>query len=258
MPLFTDKESNVLDPVVAYDALASCYKSVLESRRQYLQKVEEIVVAHIGGAESLLDVGAGEGTRTLRIGHAAGITRLVLLEPSAQMRNQCHEAVEYWPCRASEIPETGCKFDVITCLWNVVGHLQNSDERSLVLSRLRTLLKPNGTIFLDVNHRYNAAAYGRTKTFLRMVHDLAFRSEKNGDVIVRWQVNGHDIRTRGHVFRQAELAGLFRDSGLKIRRRWVINYQNGLECRLPLAGNLLYQLEVVSTGSMSQRRADAC
>lgn len=245
MPLFTNKESNVLDPVVAYDALASRYKSVLENRRQYLRKVEEIVVAHIGGAESLLDVGAGEGSRILRVAREVGITKLVLLEPSAQMRNQCHTTVEYWPYRASEIPETHSKFDVITCLWNVAGHLQNNNERSQVLSRLRGLLNPGGAIFLDVNHRYNAAAYGRMKTLLRMMHDLAFRSERSGDVIVRWQVNGHDICTRGHVFKQAELSRIFRDSGLKIKRRWVIDYQNGIECRWAIFGNLLYQLEAV-------------
>ncbi len=242
MPFHRDEESSILDPVVAYDALASCYKSLLESRREYLRKIEEIVVARIQGAESLLDVGAAEGTRTLRIAEAAKISRLVLLEPSAHMRSECDQQVEYWPCRASEIPETSSKFDVITCLWNVLGHLQNSDERSFVLSRLRGLLNPAGSIFLDVNHRYNAAAYGGTKTFLRMVHDLAFRSEKNGDVIVCWQLEDRDVRTRGHVFTQAELSGLFRTSGLTIKNRWVINYQDGLECKLSLFGNLLYQL----------------
>ncbi len=244
MPLYTGKESSVVDPVVAYDALASCYKSLLESRRQYLRKIEEIVIAHMQGAKSLLDVGAGDGSRTLKIAEAANITRLVLVEPSARMRGQCHQEqeVEYWPCRAAEIPETAPQFDAITCLWNVLGHLQDNQERSFVLSRLRALLRPSGAIFLDVNHRYNAAAYGGTKTLLRMAHDLAFQSEKNGDVIVCWRVGNNYVRTRGHVFTQAELNDLFCSSGLKIRKKWVINYQNGLECKLPFFGNLLYQL----------------
>lgn len=234
----------ILDPVAAYDCLADSYKCFLENKAAYLRKIEELVIANIAGARSLLDVGAGDGTRTLRITQAAAISNVALVEPSAGMRGQCRQKVEYWPCRAAEIPETASQFDVITCLWNVLGHLESHEERLFVLSRLRGHLAPSGAIFLDVNHRYNAAAYGGAKTLLRMAYDRVFPSEKNGDVVVRWPVGDGSIRTRGHVFTQAELNDLFRGSGLTIRRRWVVHYQSGEQRKSPLFGNLLYQLVV--------------
>jgi SAM-dependent methyltransferase len=238
----SDNEPCVLEPVAAYDALAGSYHSLVESKSRYLRKIEDLVISHIAGAQSLLDVGAGDGARTLRIAESARIIRVVLVEPSARMRNQCQQQVEYWPCRAAQIPENAPKFDVVTCLWNVLGHLPNHEERVFVLSRLRAHLAPAGAIFLDVNHRYNVAAYGGAKTLLRMAYDFAFPSEKNGDVIVSWCVGDHSIRTHGHVFTRGEVNSLFRSSGLTIRKMWVVNYHSGEQHKSPLFGNLLYQL----------------
>ena len=239
-----DGESCVLDPVAAYDALADRYHSLLESKSRYLRTIEKLVIANTAGAHSLLDVGAGDGTRTLRIAQAAAIANVVLVEPSAGMRRQCRQHAKYWQYRATEIPETASQFDVITCLWNVLGHLENHAERVFVLSRLRGLLAPSGAIFLDVNHRYNAAAYGGAKTLLRMAYDGLFPSERNGDVIVRWPVGDGYIRTRGHVFTQTELHELFRGSRLTIKKKWIVHYESGEQRTLPVFGNLLYQLVV--------------
>lgn len=60
MPFHRDEESNIL---------ASCYESLLESRREYLRKIEEVVISHIQSAESLLDVGAG---RHSHLAHCRG------------------------------------------------------------------------------------------------------------------------------------------------------------------------------------------
>ena len=169
---------------------------------------------------------------------------MVLLEPSAGMRLQCPPDAEVWPGGILEISDESPQFDLITCLWNVLGHIQGTKQRVLVLAKLKRLLSPGGAIFLDISHRYNAASYGWTRTLLRMVHDLFLRSDKHGDVIVSWEVNGGTIHTRGHVFRQAEMKKLFRTAGLKIVGKWVVSYETGAECRLSTSGHLLYQLAV--------------
>lgn len=97
-------------------------------------------------------------------------------------------------------------------------------------------------LFLDVHHRHNAASYGWTKTLLRIAYDFFIRSEENGDVTVSWQAGERTIRTQGHVFTKAEMQELFRSAGLRVVRRWVVNYENGAECTLPVFGHLLYQL----------------
>jgi 2-polyprenyl-3-methyl-5-hydroxy-6-metoxy-1,4-benzoquinol methylase len=232
----------ILDPVAAYDAWAPCYTTYSQSRLPYLQAVERLILARITGARSLLDVGAGDGSRALRIAKSAGIGETVLLEPSEGMRGHGTAEGEIWSCRASEIPQSARRFDVIICLWNVLGHIQGHADRQAILMRLKDLLTPSGTIFLDVNHRYNASAYGWSITFLRHLRDVFFWSERNGDVVLHWKTNDRTIRTRGHVFTQAELTRLFCAASLKIQRRWIVNYETGAEQRSPLLGNLLYEL----------------
>jgi len=241
MPL-TSHDSTSLAPIAAYDVLAPHYDSILATRKQYLSTIENIVVAHSAGARSFLDVGSGNGVRALRIARATGIEDVVMLEPSAGMRTQCPEPAEFWNCAATAIPETTRRFDLITCLWNTLGHFESTDERTAVLARLKTLLTPSGRIFLDVNHRYNARAYGWPKTALRMVYDFFSPLETNGDVVVSWQEGEKQIRTRGHVFTQRELLHVFSDAGLAVKSRWVVDYRSGELHSNPLMGNLLYQL----------------
>jgi SAM-dependent methyltransferase len=236
------QQRTILEPVAAYDAFAPYYSAYSETRRDYLRKIEDIVIAHTHKFRSLLDVGAGDGSRAIRIARSANIARLVLLEPSAGMRALCVQACEIWPCGLLEIPDECPPFEAITCLWNVLGHIQGMEQRLLALLKLRRLLAPGGAIFLDVIHRYNAALYGWSKTLLRAAGDLFLRSDKRGDVIVTWHAGGQIIRTSGHVFTQREMERLFSIVGLRIEQRWVIDYNSGRERKSPFFGNLLYKL----------------
>jgi len=235
-------ERPVLTPIAAYDAFASFYSGYANTRMPYLRSVENIVILHAPGAGSLLDVGAGDGSRALRIAQGAKLATVVLLEPSAGMRAQCPAGAEVWPHSVSEIPDTGSQFDVITCLWNVLGHLEGPKQRASVLVQFRRMLSPQGMVFLDVSHRYNAESYGWSMTFLRMAGDFFLRSEKRGDVPVAWKAGARTIHTTGHVFTHSEIKRLVRSAGLKILRRWIISYETGKENKLPLRGHLLYQL----------------
>jgi hypothetical protein len=104
------------------------------------------------------------------------------------------------------------------------------------------MLSPQGMVFLDVSHRYNAESYGWNMTFLRMAGDFFLRSEKRGDVSVTWKAGEQMIHTTGHVFTHREIKRLVCSAGLKILRRWIISYETGRESNLPLRGHLLYQL----------------
>lgn len=235
-------EMPALPPIAAYDAFAPFYADYATARMPYLRKVEELIIAHAPAGGSLLDVGAGDGRRALRIAQSANLSSVVLLEPSAGMRAQCSGGAEVWPCSALDLPDSGLPFDVITCLWNVVGHLEGSEQRSSALRKVRNRLTPEGMIFLDVNHRYNAESYGWRMTLLRMTEDFFLRREKQGDVIVTWRAGEQTIRTTGHVFTHREVKQLARSAGLRILRRWIISYETGRGSRLPLRGHLLYQL----------------
>src|SRR5262249_52934920 len=150
------RESAVLPAVAAYDAFAPYYRSYSTARSAYLRRVEDIVIIQSGHRRSVLDVGAGDGVRASRIVHGEGATRVVMAEPSAEMRAQCPENVEIWTCCAEEMRDAAPQFDLVLCLWNVLGHIHSAAERLCALSKMKKLLSPGGTIFIDVSHRYNA------------------------------------------------------------------------------------------------------
>jgi SAM-dependent methyltransferase len=236
---------NTLKPIDAYDALAPYYKSYAERRRSYIRAVNDIVISRVRHAASLLDVGAGHGNRATDIGRSVEARRVVLVEPSAGMRAYCPEGSEIWPCSISGISAAEPSFEVIICLWNVLGHVQDEQQRIHALHTLKKLLLPGGVIFLDVSHRYNAASYGWMKTVARLAGDIFCPSEGNGDVIVSWNAGARAISTQGHVFTHREMKKLVGSAGLKILMRWVVNYETGAECRMGLSGHLLYQLTSV-------------
>ncbi len=104
------------EPVAAYDRIASEFARISDERRAYLDGIERLVIAEIPRtARRLLDVGAGDGTRTLRIVNVTGLKDFVLLEPSAGMRSQWPREVCGWAIRAEELSTKEDRFDAITC-----------------------------------------------------------------------------------------------------------------------------------------------
>jgi len=242
----------MLDPVTAYDRLAPVYARVADERRAYLDAVDRVIVAEVPpGSRSLLDVGAADGARAFRIARATGVQDLVLLEPSAAMRSHYPAEATVWPMRAEDLHSRQGRFDVITCLWNVLGHVFPATARGEVLRQFARLAAPAGRVFIDVSHRYNARHYGAAATALRFLRDRVAPGERNGDVTATWNADGGPCATSGHVFTQAEFARLARHAGLTIEKRFVIDYASGQVRRRSWEGNLLYVLRpaAASTGS---------
>jgi SAM-dependent methyltransferase len=326
------KSTHFEDPVAAYDHLAPHYAGVSRGREPYLRNVEREIISRIPPpSRSILDIGAGDGTRALRMAAGSGIRRVVLLEPSSEMRalarsNLGHGAraqyrttmplheipasnrgltedssamelpdaeamkirceditsegaafvgrgrqpwaradtarvpqrrhpnhisqapddypqIEIWPVRAESLsPKPASeRFDVITCLWNVLGHIA-AENRERTLRAVAHLLSPDGKFFLDINHRYNLRAYGILPTCGRWVRDRLFPIESNGDVRANWNVGESSISTCGHVFTHREIVRLAGATGLELEKRIVINYENGKIHRFGSQGNLLYVL----------------
>ena len=252
------------DPVAAYDRLAAHYSNLSRRRELYLRGIEQEIISRVPkSSRSLLDVGAGDGTRALRIASQAGIKRTVLVEPSQEMAGRSEGRSEVWPIRAEDLSivedqthrarrpgtaEDGCRqptlsgtipesFDVITCLWNVLGHVPTAEKRLRALAAMTRLMAPQGRFFLDVNHRYNSR-YGILPTTARWIHDLFSPSENSGDVLTHWSDAG--ISTFGHVFTHREVRRLADAAGLDLEERLVVDYEDGRLRRFAFQGNLLY------------------
>lgn len=241
--------NELLDPVAAYDRLAPYYSEFSKRRAAYLRSVDEQIAARMPvRASSLLDIGAGNGARALRIADAVGISRIALLEPSARMLGEARTGCEVWRIRAEDLDVHGIsdRFDVITCLWNVLGHIPGFDARVCALSAAGQHLSPRGLLFVDVIHRYNINSYGATMTAARWLRDHIAPSGSNGDVNARWSTSNGEIATYGHVFTDQEMRRLTKESGLQCVERIVVDYENGEIRRASCMGNLLYVFRLAS------------
>ena len=229
------------DPVSAYDRLAPHYAQLCARRKTYLDAVEHYILKRIpAGSRSVLDLGSGDGKRALRIAQAAGIERVVMLEPSAKMPAQGTGRGELWPLRAEDLRSDSIseRFDVITCLWNVLGHITTAEKRQQAISSAARLLSPGGLLFLDVIHRYNLRAYGVVPTCTRWIRDRLAWSDENGDVTAKWLAG--TISTYGHVFTHREMVRLAKTAGLEIEERIVLDYNHGMKQGWACLGNLVY------------------
>jgi 2-polyprenyl-3-methyl-5-hydroxy-6-metoxy-1,4-benzoquinol methylase len=240
----------IQDPVIAYDQIGPVFARIAEQRKLYLDGIDRLVISGIpAGSRSMLDVGSGDGVRARRIARASDIPNLVLLEPSTGMKRG---DATVRTMRAENLHLLQGEYDVITCLWNVLGHIFPAAARSEVIHQFARLLSPQGRIFIDVQNRYNARHYGKIPTALRFLHDHLRWNETNGDVVVVWDMEQVRCSTRGHVFTPRELRSLARATGLNIEKRFVVDYATG-ECRRwNIEGHPLYVLRRTASRSATQ------
>ena len=237
-------EQPKLDAIAAYDLIAPGFRELSERRRAYLDAVEALVISRVPKhAKSLLDVGAGDGCRALKIAEAVGIREVVLAEPSPGMRALIPSAYETWDADMEALP-SGRKFDVVLCLWNVLGHVP-TEHRVNGLKNLARLCTDGGVIFLDVLNRYNIAECGPLTVIGRRLRDTLLPSKRNGDVDVKWIVDGRAVQTDGHTFTAEEMNGLSERAGLSAIERVVLNYRTGERQSRLSAGSFFYVLRPI-------------
>lgn len=226
-----------------YDALAPHYREYSKRKAAYLAAVDRFILEGVPrGAASLLDVGAGDGVRGMALAQQLQIRSTVLCDNSAEMIARCRALgpSEVWQTAAENLPDTKLRFDVITCLWNVLGHIQSRPERIRALTKMGGLLTDRGRIFFDVNNRHNAAAYGWIKVFGRIVIDTFHPDEHRGDASFDWKIGDHVFPSMGHLFTPREIEGIVRESGLRVLERIAIDYANGNISRSPILGHMVY------------------
>ena len=252
-PVFVKQASQILDPVAAYDRIGPMFARVAERRRAYLDSIDRLVISEApAGSRSLLDVGSGDGVRARRIALARGIRELMLVEPSVAMQGHTDSEVKARALRAEDLHRIEPRFDVITCLWNVLGHVFPAASRLEVLRQFARLVSPQGRVFIDVNHRYNVRHQGAIPVALRFLRDRLSWHETNGDVVVAWNFDQVRCTTRGHVFTHREFRSLAQEAGLSIDRRFVVDYATGELRHWSFEGQLLYVLARTARPSAQQ------
>lgn len=231
-----------------YDAVAPQYDTELAHRARYVEAVDALVVGACldRGARTLLDVGCGNGRRLARIlertgCEGAGIDASPAMVDAARSLGLAAEVVDI----AAPGADLGRMappppYDVVTALWNVLGHVGDAAVRVRALRAMREALAPDGVVILDVNNRHNVAEYGWRQVAGNSLRNVLRRGH-DGDFVVTRQVEGADapISTVVHVFTRRELVGLCRAAGLVPRTIQPLNYGTGAAARDRFHGQLL-------------------
>ena len=228
----------------AYDRLAPHYRAYACARAAYLDAVDRYVIEHAPKGASLLDVGAGDGVRAAAIARAIAASHVVLCEPSERMASLCRlrSVAQVWTQPAENLPVTSERFDVVTCLWNVLGHLPDRTARIRALAGMRRLLAPGGRIFCDVNNRHNARASGPLRVLGRRMLDAIYPDDRRGDAVFEWRIGDERIPGRGHLFTPGEMDSIVHEAGLRIEERIAVDYLSGAPSPRPWDGQLVYRL----------------
>lgn len=235
-----------------YDCVAPHYRNISAERASYLAAVDNCIVQRISASvQSFCDIGAADGVRGLNLAKRLGAQKIYLCEPSPAMVQLCEQNsraenygdVHIWQGTADHIPDSVGMFDVIVCLWNVLGHMPDSKERVRSLKKMASMLAPGGRIFLDVNNRHNAAAYGALRVFWRQILDTVFFDEKRGDASYIVDLPNCQVEGMGHLFTPAEVSRLCQQAGLHIRDFFSIDYKTGQPNASKRLGQLFLMLE---------------
>lgn len=228
-----------------YDALAPHYREYAKGKTAYLSAVDRFVVSHAPrNPAAMLDVGSGDGVRGMALAKALNAGKTVLADASVEMAARCRQLnpTETWLCEAQNLPATGHRFDVILCLWNVLGHLPDRATRVRALRGMHAVLAPGGMVFVDVNNRQNARNYGRLRVLGRVVLDALLPDERRGDAAFEWKIGERSFPAMGHLFTPAEIESIIRDGGLRVIERIAVDYATGEYSTSRWGGQLAYAL----------------
>ena len=194
---------------------------VRTKRSAYLNAVDNYIYANCK-SPFILDVGSGDGLRIRKIAERlnANVTTIDITNKS--FVDCCELGFNAY----QDDIENFCInrfFDVITCLWSVLGYVNPVYS----LKNMKAMLAKDGVLFFDVNVRYNFAEYGTYNCLRNMLIDL-FKCPS------RFPIGGCDV----YLFDYWELDSILLNLGFKFKKVYL-NYSNGQKTNI-FFGQLLY------------------
>lgn len=224
-----------------YDAFAAHYREYSDKKSAYIAGVDNLIVSHFAGmVENMLDFGAGDGVRGGALYTELGASQLVQADVSKEMLARCQalgKASEVWNVSNEEWLEKTQKFDLVCCLWNVLGHIPSTEARIEVLKNIKQCIKPNGSLCFDVNNRHYKG-YGLLKSYYRRFIDFFWPDNGRGDAFFDWEIDGKTYAAHGHLFTKAEIVRLLSEAGFSVSKWYVVDYSKGTASKQVNGGQL--------------------
>lgn len=231
-----------------YNKFSTHYAGYANSKLAYIKAVDEFIVSNSHNNLDIIDIGSGDGYRAQRLSKLLEAKKLTLVDNSVGMVKQC-KSIGNLDVLCADISndyfEHNYQYDIAICLWNVLGHIFDSDRRLIALENIKSLVKDNGVIYLDVNNRYNVSQYGLLSVIRNICRDIISYSDENGNFPLSMIFDGKTVTTKVHIFSSAEIEKLIKQAGLKIEKKIVINYVTGKLCSTSFEGQLVYKLSKI-------------
>jgi 2-polyprenyl-3-methyl-5-hydroxy-6-metoxy-1,4-benzoquinol methylase len=230
-----------------YNSYAPFYGTYSTKRAKYNNAIDKIILKETRKASSILDVGCGNGKRGHNLAQKLKATKLFLVDNSKGMI-KCCKKLKSKTIKSFLLDVSSCdfsklgRFEVIVCLGNVIGHIENEQNRIKALINLNKALCPNGIIYFDVNNRYNLSAYGVLAVLKNILKDIVFPREENGNFDFSIDVGKEKIPASVHIFNPFEIEKIIKESGLKILKKYYVDYETGEIGKSFFTGQVLYKL----------------
>ena len=208
-----------------YDMMAGEYSDVSKKKEVYLSSVNQIVVNHAPDIiKYYLDAGAGDGIRSMILAQSVKAKYTILIDSSREMvrLSKASNALEVHHTSIADY-KSQYKFKLITCLWNVLGHINSKGERIESLINLGNMLDNDGIMIIDVSNKYNIN-YGIHNVIKNLLTDYTpFKSYKSGWFNFRFKNQELPV----YLHSPKEFRKMVQQAGLKIVKFYGVDYSTG-------------------------------
>jgi len=234
-----------------YNKFAPYFRLYSKKKNEYLHSVDKLILENLPeNNANMLDIGCGDGVRGKYLFDKIEGKYLLMIDSSPKMitLSKKYESskvkVELFDISKSGRSNNWGKFDIILCLWNVLGHIPDDRKQLNALRNMQSLLSPKGRLFLDISNRYNVRHYGFKKVAGNIIKDVIKPTFKNGDFNYQITINPKTVLdSTCHFFTPFEIRKLLEESGLKIIKEIPVDYSTGKTRRTILEGHLFYILK---------------
>ncbi len=187
------------------------------------------------------DAGSGTGVRAVDLADTMHASHLFLCDESPRMAKKCvnmhPNSKQVLCCSIDHLPQiVGLyqKFEVVTCLGNVLGHVEDPSRSLWALGKL---LKPNGMLIVDAYNRYNIREYG-WKAIQSIASDLMLPG-----VISAYSVLGAgNLKCPVRLTTRDEMDHHVHGARLYVSNRYYVDFRSGSRAGSEYEGQLVYVL----------------
>ncbi len=223
-----------------YNHLANEYIKQSSSRIAYLNAIDEIIIKMTkNNISNYLDIGCGDGRRSLKISSEIGVTdNIILVDDSNKMLNKLNESDKIQVNNSSIFDfSSPIKFNLITCLWNVLGHFPSKDLRIQFFKKIDELLDANGILIFDVNNRYNISHYGYNNVAGNLQRDFLKEIDSGW-----FTLGSENNKTNVYIHSPFDITEYIAETNLRLESTKFIDYSTGEEKETFFEGQLLYKI----------------